>query len=474
MKTDNRLTWKEFCDITEVMTRCSRCALSESQADASRLSEFSNRSIGNGMIDILMACYKRSAFALQNNEEYSQYIKAQFTDIVEVLIPRFRDRDRMRIMIPVIFYSLILQNERNEATVIRRANKMRISGNEPMTKWQQRNPYKVCRDTFRPPKDSNKLFAAIEALNAHDQMGAFYTHQFFSNDAKRAVEQIHHLKANMHYVEYLDFMAKAGLFLRDILEHTHTTGKPLDTIIRMYCIMDLNDVLNGCRLISDKDCMIMVDGKNEFKDYDSGDIIMEYALEQMGYGLYSSMAPDAKYRFPVIHRKAQLSSAPHEIKKDLPRLDFGSCYAFLTNHYNFDSTALFDYLLNRETLEGYLDAGNAVRNYLKIQHNILQYMSRITKEGFDLNTVLHTLEFIKEKQNVLAVQTNISKHQYEEEQELKQSEQEMEEQDFFLKKHGIDKDDWDWFFDSDDDEDIYEDVEFWQHFNSRHGSKDDA
>jgi len=248
------INWEEFNDLKKIVDQCITFALRDSELELNRTKVFRDAKSSQKIIDQLMECYKRSQFGNDASTEYLEFIRKQVDDILgEKIIPKFSDPNRMRIMIPVAFYSLIIQNESNNKTVTRRRNKVynASSGKHPDVSWHKRNPYMRHWDMYleQDLTEMQRFTKIVQSGYAKAQQSHFFESNYIADQLKAAEHRLVNMCEYLRFVHYCSDVAAAGDFLLDILSTTYNEKYPLDTIIMMGCILRLGELFTGTRLL---------------------------------------------------------------------------------------------------------------------------------------------------------------------------------------------------------------------------------
>ena len=253
-KTKRSINWDEFNDLKAAIEQCVKYALRDSELELNRNRVYRESNAAQETINTLMDCYRRSHFAKNAEPEYLAFIEKQVNDTIsQKIVPKFNDPDRMRIMLPVVFFSLIIQNESNNKTVTRRKNKVynAVAAKIPNVSWHKKNPYWPHYDRyFEEDSIEKKRFSKIVHTSyAKAEELQFFDSSYISDRLKLAEHRLVNMCEYLRFVHYSSDVAASGSFLLDILSATYNEKHPHDTIIIMGCILRLTELFTGTRFL---------------------------------------------------------------------------------------------------------------------------------------------------------------------------------------------------------------------------------
>lgn len=474
MQTGTNLTWGQFCEVTQFLDLCAAHMLAESRTEFRRVKKNPNAKVYDYEIEKLMDCYKDSVYGKDASEEYIVYVKKQARKVIkERLGVKFRNLDRLRIMTPVIFYALIVLNESNPSTVESRRKKVALAKekadaanttdkerksetNQAKTvgPWKQTNPYLLKLKVYQPD-DEIKLFEAdVMDISKKATDSGYGGNPFIADIAKTAAQEIHYLDGHFHYVQYINDISAAGAFLHDVLIKFHNPQKPLDTILRMYCVMQMQETLTGCRLLTDALNTVVVDCLLKPKQYISNDVAMVYALEKLGFDLAHSYDFNAIYEFPIVLGYGKDGGVIEVFKSEQNKKGFSDYYKFLLNNFCYDMPMLIEMFFNKERLAPFFNSEDKVKQYVQAQNVMVNSLATMKKREIDFATVLTTIDKVKNCQHVLSLQPYISEN---DKQENITEEQHIEEDTIDVGPIALAQEDYEYFY-GDDSLDFDEDV----------------
>ena len=199
-------------------------------------------------IDELEGAFRASAFF--NREGFD--IAAAFDDTMYRLI-EINDETIMRILYPVLFYTLILKNYDNQEAANKRAKRGSKS-------WGKVNdvfnvPLASKQDNKKDKADASKrkeLEALIEQAEQHEHELRERLIKEESRSLRFNMQELQDLLwhaenalylLNSQKVSWLEVMAKRGLFAGAILESQKAHSKPIDTVLRLYVLNEIDEVV---------------------------------------------------------------------------------------------------------------------------------------------------------------------------------------------------------------------------------------
>ena len=461
MDFDNRLTWGEFLEVVQLVEDCAKVAILESENEIKYGKDYPDAPNVDSTVKQLLRSYQSSPFAVPEDKSYDEYVKNQVNWLIrDDLSQRFHSSTRSRILTPVLFYSLIMQNESNPETVRHRQVTVKKFANDNKLNcaphWRKINPYKKYKRIYRPAEPPIFLSEIIEALSSDAKIRFYRENKYISDDAKEAAQYLQHLNGKLHYLQAICAMAQAGSFLYDILEVTQNSNYPLDTILRLYCVAQLQDVVKACRLIVDDQNTVVINGKIRFKRYNTLDIITEYTYDLLGYELEDNFDFDTKYSFPITFCYGKSSDDLKNFKNTRikePKI-FEPLYTFLVSTFNFNFPNLIKFYLDKKKLENYITAEKTIRQHVKLQKKLMDCIIQNKQRTADLSSVLPILRSFKQRLDVLSQQSYISEYASEmEELDIKRSNAETAEMNTIAVHPKLyDTFEWQCFAYDDDDE----------------------
>lgn len=200
----------------------------------------------------LKECYRKAPFS-NRAVHYENEVWDRFEQCINLLQPK-DEANRFRVMLPVFFYTLIINNEFNSPTKFKRAqrrtqydqgegriNTMKIEG------WGNPNPYEIVRSiavdrtrVSKYPEEFMRTLSKAKGCSGSDLED--------DDHVLKASILMNNFNRDKFYnrLLYRKESAEIGEFLRNILsldEIKQPGVTPLDTILRMYIVNTLDGIL---------------------------------------------------------------------------------------------------------------------------------------------------------------------------------------------------------------------------------------
>ena len=197
-----------------------------------------------GQAERLLECAKQSQLLYPRHTG----ILENFQNILSETTP-YVDPDTLDIMVPILFFCAILKNEYNHNTVSKRIQRGAINWgkNEDLLNDVLPTPSKnkAHKDRFEKICLSLQMKYALR-FGAPDDNPLFYTSPLHIH-AKQALLLTGYYDAILVIQE----IAKIGRFAFSILKSEHDSKTPMKTLIRMYVIEKICNLLSSCENLSE-------------------------------------------------------------------------------------------------------------------------------------------------------------------------------------------------------------------------------
>lgn len=240
--------YKDFGRLEKLVSACARETIDLLLISKSaRGSDIVSLEVNDDVIEALVKCYSRSGFNRVGNRQYRDFIMNQTMDFVQdSLYHRCIDQDHFDLILPIMFYLVILNNEYNIDTVQRRNRKIQKNGIDSVS-WQKKYNFKTMICNF-----SDMLYQINTSKHEHilSETRRFKEVLSQSRSGEKSVRKIltilKPLTTKVDMIEELaeiEFFSKTsnlGLFLLDILRSTHNSNRPMDTLIRLYIMVHID------------------------------------------------------------------------------------------------------------------------------------------------------------------------------------------------------------------------------------------
>lgn len=377
------INWEEFDALKRIVRECVAYALRDSKLELNRHQIYSMSKVEQTLVDDLMDCYKKSKFAKNVEPEYIEFVRKELVDILcNKLGPAFSDRDRMKIIIPVAFYSLITQNESNPKTVARRRNKVysaSVNGQAGLS-WNRRNPYERQFDMYFE-EDQKEVTRFTRIINNSIKLAedcCFFESTVVSAQCKQAGSRVSNMCEYLRFVHYCSDIARSGEFLLDILTVVHDDKNPINTIIIMSCINYLTELFTGTRFLiagNREDWGRRRNGlrRNIKRNFAVIDMLDEYMIDKYGY--YFEQEGNAV--LPILYTgydeppQTKMIYTNTKIRK---KDRFGIYYNHLKNNYEFDVTDFVSCFLDQEVFSRFLEIDVSLIHDIKALQKIMKIL----------------------------------------------------------------------------------------------------
>lgn len=436
MKRKKKLSASDFRKLNDLIAKCANCALEDSRKDYRIQKAYGESNVSDEDFSLLWSCYENSDYSKGVSIDYQQFVESELRYLVQDLIgPCFKNKNRFEIMLPVIFYSLIVQNESNRTTVVRRSNKVLSARKNGVTfpSWNLRDPYREWKKVYRPDKDEEAVFSSkIKSLSNQASSTDVFHNSFIAKVVKETIPNFTELSECFYHAKFYSDMSRAGQLLYYVLKETDNQTRALDTLIRMYCIIELQNVLQSCRAICDDKIYAACNGYKRFKNYSSKDIIKDYAFTKLRDPYGNAILSKKKYDFLVYYIgdgdepdfNAILNSTSENI--DL----FEIYYTYLSENFYFEMPDIIEFYLQEDMLSSYINADEVLIQYEKALRNLMNFLPKLHRvKEKSAQAYFVSLQIAKRK-DMIVLQDGISAFASEAEENAhiaKHSSQRMEE-----------------------------------------------
>lgn len=400
------ISFNELHDLEEMVYACAASALRIARLSKCKHADTVKPKVNDNTVSTLMDCYARSAFSIghyvkiqeaQANEseeevsastddkaasvddtaatqpktkyqKYMEYIQHNFLAAVSKYAENCESQNHLDLVLPILFFSLILQNESNSESVSRRALKIELEGIHS-TPWKSQNPFKLSGHKIKAKAKQRLQFQnSVYSLETLAIRKSYYSHPMLVPEVNQAMTCAFHIAEEYDKVSFFSEQARIGAFLLDILDKTASKEKPVNTILRMYMVKQMHNVLDWTRL------------------FDSADPLMESQKDGLGLLLRFFMDEGAPRhevlswgKLPLYYKGKLASPNTREIlDSNLAKQDhFATYYRILRNDFNWEIAGFIDFYLNKDTLEKYIEADRAVLKYTRAMKHFIKQVSKL-------------------------------------------------------------------------------------------------
>ena len=314
-------------------------------------------------IDELEDAFRNSPFF--NREGFD--VAAAFDDTMYPLA-EINHEDIMRILYPVLFYTLILKNYDNQES----ANKRAKRGSKTWKKVSDilTVPMVGEQDDGNDKTDADKREKLEELIKQAEQHELKLRAQLIKEEIRyirfnlRELQDLLFHAENAMYllnskkVSWIEAMAKRGLLVRTVLESQQDHSKPIDSVLRLYVLNAIDEVVFRSEQMSNR-------GRSSV-------FPKTYFLSsfRMNIPIPIEYLNDSDY---LKKRKFDIPEGALEEKLDISN-DFSYLYAQLskTTFKQADIEYMLDYFFDPEQLKWYTDCTQSVSQYISTVTRAIQ------------------------------------------------------------------------------------------------------
>lgn len=379
---------EDLCTLEKMVFDCAKGALRHARLGCEWMKDWSSDKAKSEMADItvlkLMRCYSNSEFALKDTastggtyirqnksieanlsrrEKYEEYIEHNFRQCVDqYLSDSCVDQQHFDLILPVAFFSLVLQNESNADSVSRRAGKIDAEGIDS-TPWKYRNPFKLKPVKIDYNSGDEKRFR--EAVSSLELCVARYTHvgyPIFSEKISNALQCTLRMEDQYWKIKCIAEHARIGVFLYDILKATHDERRPLNTILRIYMVMELHKTFDWTRMIL------------SYSPDDELQLLRKGMLLRFFLGVDATSAKYLKdLTIPLYCKENDIKAAikNHLKQKIQVREQYIKHYPFLHDSFDWEVDRFIEYYLNPNELRKYIGIDKEMLAYTKAMKSLI-------------------------------------------------------------------------------------------------------
>lgn len=293
-------------------------------------------------LNVLYKCYCESRFA-SRDEKHREDVYERLESELSRIFPTGK-RDCYELLIPIMAYSLLVNNEYNSEAVRKRIRndreKRSLKSRTERNIWGHIQPFRI----YRRPQTSNSQ--AVEKLREKLVQILDKTHSVDLNK-NVAIIQSSVLLDGYDIIMNQQDNAQIGLFLRSILLKCYQKARPMDTLIRFYLANRLDNLLIKCRNFPE-DIL-----QQDEKQAPSNDLLLQYWMNEKSNN-EQLLSEFAGWQF-----EAECVSSDGEsgdgvslgivIPADLHKMAFKDLYTKLISEFTISADSL------DELMEFYLD-----------------------------------------------------------------------------------------------------------------------
>lgn len=401
MKEGRQLTFNELHDLSTLISRCAEYATQEAKSTISSRRKPKGSRISDAWFSLLFECYYNSSYAQRLPKKYKEYVRQQASiQIQDIIGPCFENDTLQKIMIPVLFYSLIVQHESKDQTVARRINKLQESkeDNKSEPKWKQTDLFQAWRTEYCTDLEKEDAFdEAYAKQKSLIKECCYYNNPFISHKLQQTTALCENLYGQLHYLNYFNDTARMGSFLCDILKIPDNDNYNLNTILRMTIINSFQPTLYGCSFLSTKR---KAQYKGDKKIPDFSNIFMGYVMAKSGRPCFWDEIVDPVPIFYIgTGDKPDIDGLFQDNANEKHK--FTPYYHYLQENFRFETTDFSDIYLDREILESYISCEKTFQKFMSANTKLMQLLKEMAEVSAEIDNIAAIVEFISENKNGL-------------------------------------------------------------------------
>ena len=374
---------KEYLAVEEMITQCAHLAVA---AVKSKL--YSSRAVVNsveanpGNIYTYVNCYKESDYGCRMDKDYQLRIDRLFRDIADNHLPMAcYNQTHYDLILPVLMFHYIVTYESNSETATKRAglNKDKQKNKSEDIKWGKTFPDKPASLVIaRKERNEASFVKAIATAdkNAHDNN--FGSNDLIPDNVKTACEGIFSLSDQFEKIKLCAEYSRAGCFLYDLLSADKKNQTPLDTLLRLYMVSELHDILTNTRYIL------------------RGEAYMHQAADQHPLNQYVSERCDSFCPYPIT-RSENFKGPKHlSLTSKSKQKQFELLYNYLRENYIFQMPDILKFFLDKSMLSPYIHMDEQFKEYARAITALMKLMPKLTETQKSSDAVIRMVNLFRE------------------------------------------------------------------------------
>ena len=386
---------REYIHMEEMIQQCAHLAL---EATKSRLHGgrplANNAKASPGVILKYMDSYKTSDYATNLPDYYHLRIDKLFRTIAEEkLLRACYNQKHYDLILPVLMFHHILKYEGNKESAISRVNSMRDKANANKDDVQWGKAFLAKPETITIPRlvrNKGNYSKVISATVNTAQEKDLQSNDLIPENVKNAWIGIASLADQYEDIKYCTEYSRAGSFLYDLLSILHNKDNPLDTILRLYMVSELHDVLTNTRYI--------VRGEA----YAQGKIrrpLNQYVYEKRQHNNESLLNSTDLFSepYPIQYVSNKLEVQQADLAKAKTQRDlFEKLYKHLSEDYKFDTPDILDFFLAKDILDPCIQLDKVFKEYALAIETLLGYVPYLKETAKTANAVIRLVNLFRE------------------------------------------------------------------------------
>lgn len=375
----------EYIRIEEMIRQCAHLAL---EATKSRLHQgrplANNAKAESETILKYMNCYINSDYGTDLSDRYHLRIDRLFRAIAEEkLLRACYNQKHYDLILPVLMFHHIVKYEGNKESAIKRDRSKKAGSTD--VKWgksfgKQPEMITIPRLARNKANYSKAIISTIDIAQKKD----LPSNDLIPENVKNAWTGIASLSDQYKCIKLCAEYSRAGSFLYDLLSVLHKKDKPLDTILRLYMVSELHDVLTNTRYIIRGEAYAKAKIQRPLSQY-----------------VYEKSHPNEEDRFvqpyPIQYLPEKLESQQADLVKAKTQRDlFEKLYKHLSEDYKFNTPDILEFFLAKDILGPCVQLDKVFKEYAAAIKILLRHVPYLKETEQTANAVVRVVNLFKE------------------------------------------------------------------------------
>ena len=372
------------------------------------------------LVNKLIKSYKESTFGKGFSTAYIKRVKEEFLFLINAELKHCcHSQEHYNLILPVIFFRCIMQDEFNHRSAKIRESELDLRASEPEEsseeQWEEIAAHnKVYEEddkdwikrerTWTRNYDSGKLLS-VELYQMETQQDIFHdiireaedlaiSRNFKANGAipaevRIACEGFFQLKDKYEIVKKYSENAKVGCFLYDLLQTTADIQRPLDTILRLYMIAEVHDVLSYTGHLIRGEAYAAINAEED----------KEQPLKQFVEESRTAVEPFSSVLPCFI--KPKVSDSGEETSNKLKKIKaqkrmFMEFYDYLYKTYEIEDINILDFCLDKDVLEPRVYLDKTIIKYIRSISSLIKLIPRLEDTVAQAKTAIRMTNLFRE------------------------------------------------------------------------------
>lgn len=381
-----------------------------------------NANLEDTTLKNLRGCYERSYFLrsvfadneIKQKEKYTDYVMRNFRQAIVGIRHACLDQTHFNIVLPFLFFSLVVQNESNKETVARRRRLLieelknkNVGDKVSVSKstWRHQDPFSLYKsEVYENYKSSGSYMRKAKEVEDLFYAKNFDTNNLVSDWAKYLAQSFQFMDKSYPALVACSEYAKIGSFLSDILSVTYNKNNPIDTILALYMIVKPLGIDDKEPKVESKDSQeddidnqegdIEYIEENKYADIigwcryikeDTGDTsIWKYKNEIMTYYLkvsYNDEFLQGKEIHSIYYKnKFSPTELNDQLKKIVVPSKYEDLYKCISKNYHFNVGDILEFFLDKKALSLRVGADELMMDYASCMKKLIRVASEVDKD----------------------------------------------------------------------------------------------